>query len=169
MFAGGWEAAARPLEPRTRSWSFWRRADSVHALTSTVRGLAGGDLEFADLLERRLVALERLARGEVDDAVLEDLAGSNLSRSFLAEREASWNDGDENLVRGELDRWAEDDADPSRDIAGRLIAAANHVGSIRARPETVWFLLWEMEGMLADLRDLLGAPDTERSEPGSRT
>ena len=56
-----------------------------------------------------------------------------------------------------------------RDIAGRLIAAANHVGSIRARPETVWFLLWEMEGMLADLCDLLRAARTERWDPENRT
>ena len=66
---------------------------------------------------------------------------------------------------GELDRWLADGEDPSRDIAARLIAAANHVGSIRARPETIWFLLWEMEGMLSDLRDLLEPPDTERPDP----
>ena len=104
-------------------------------------------------------------RGEVDAGVVDELGASELSRRFLAEREASWDDGDEDLIRGELDRWAADDEDPSRDIAGRLIAAANYVGSIRARPETIWFLLWEMEGMLSDLRDLLELPDTERPDP----
>ena len=141
----------------------------MHLLTSTVRELASEDTEIADLLERRLVALERVMRAEVDAAVIGALGGSELSRRFLAKREGSWDDGDENLVRGLLDRWGAEAEDPSRDIAGRLIAAANHVGSIRARPETVWFLLWEMEGMLTDLRDLLGAAHGERSDPESRT
>ena len=134
----------------------------MHQLTSTVRALAGSDAEFADLLERRLVALERVTRGEGDDEIVDALGGAELSRPFLAAREGCWDDGDENLVRGELDRWGGDDLDPAADIATRLLAAAGHIGSIRARPETVWFLLWEMEGMLADLVELLSTRRTER-------
>ncbi len=141
----------------------------MHQLTSTLRALTRPDLELADLLERRLVAFERVARGEVDEEVVDQLGGSENFRRFLAAREGSWDDGDENLVRGDLDRWGKQDEDPPRDIAARLVDAANHIGSIRARPGTVWFLLWEMEGMVADLRELLSLRSAEHPGPRKRT
>ena len=138
-------------------------------MTSTVRDLATQEPELAELLERRLVALERVARGELDHGIVDQLGGSELPRRFLAAREGSWDDGDENLVRGELDRWGKRSEDPLRDIAARLIDAANYIGSLRTRPGTVWFLLWEMEGMIADLRHLLGVRVREPPGPKSRT
>ena len=39
----------------------------------------------------------------------------------------------------------------------------------RARPETVWFLLWEMEGMLADLLAIAAPGVTEPRGPRFRT
>ena len=72
------------------------------------------------------------------------------ARRFLAPLEGSWNDGDENLVRGFLDGWqgAGDDGGVAR--ARGLLRAAGELADMGPRPETLWFFLWEMESVLRD-------------------
>lgn len=127
-----------------------------HPLTrAVVRALgtrAAAHRAFADLLDRRLDALARLAAGEaVTPKELGTGAAERRSaRRFLRPREASWHDGDENRVRAHLDRWHASGEHPRQDAARALLAAAEDVAG-GARPETLWFLLWAMESALADL------------------
>jgi len=79
-------------------------------------------------------------------------------RRFLASHEGAWDDGDENLVRGYLDRWIPQGDDPLVAAAGGLSEAAVALAGLRARPETLWFFLWEMESMLAAVADNPGRP-----------
>lgn len=74
-----------------------------------------------------------------------------LARRFLRPLEASWHDGDENLVRGYLDRWARAGEDAGPATARSLLAAADALGGSGAGPPTLWFYLWEMESMLESL------------------
>jgi hypothetical protein len=77
-------------------------------------------------------------------------ADRRTARRFLRPREASWHDGDENRVRAFLDHWTASGEDPRRARArALLLAAADAAGAGRA--ETLWFLLWAMEGMLEGL------------------
>lgn len=106
---------------------------------------------YASLLGRRFAALEASARGEAADVpalglLKEDRA---LARRALRPLEARWHDGDENLVRGLLDRWMPPGETSRRVVAGRLLDAADELRRIDARPETWWFFLWEMESLLA--------------------
>jgi hypothetical protein len=71
-----------------------------------------------------------------------------LARRFLAPLEAVWHDGDENLVRGYLDRWMTPGEDAPAAAARALLEAAVALPAIGARPEALWFYLWEMESML---------------------
>ena len=77
-------------------------------------------------------------------------ADRSLARRALGPLEARWHDGDENLVRGLLDRWMPSAGEATAAvIARRLLEAAAELARIDARPETWWFFLWEMESVLA--------------------
>lgn len=71
------------------------------------------------------------------------------ARRVLRDIEARWDDGDENLVRGTLDRWTSREAAPAPDVARRLLQAAGELARIDARAPAWWFFLWEMESLLA--------------------
>lgn len=107
---------------------------------------------YLALLGRRLAALEAVASGSTKAAeALRERGASPLARRFLRPLEGTWDDGDENLVRGYLDRWVRPGEDPLRAAARGLVEAARAMGRVRARPETLWFLLWEMESILAEM------------------
>lgn len=123
-----------------------------HPLTQAVR-LALRDprgptaRRYLGLLDRRLAALE------AGRPVRSTNADQMLARLFLAPLEGAWDDGDENLVRGHLDRWL--GAGENAESAAResLLGAARALGAIHARPGTLWFFLWELESMLAGLAE----------------
>jgi hypothetical protein len=100
---------------------------------------------FLALLDRRLAALAagrplRVRAGERD-----------LARRFLARVAGRWDDGDENLVRGYLDRWRRPGAPARQEAQRALLDAAASLGRIVTRPGTLWFFLWELESMLGGL------------------
>lgn len=121
-----------------------------HALTRAVGRCLASPHEpttrrFLDLLDRRLATLAlgrhiRIRPGE-----------RALARRFLAPFEGTWDDGDENLVRGYLDRWPAPGEDTARATRASLLGAARALSAIQARPATFWFFLWEMESALAGL------------------
>lgn len=129
-----------------------------HPLTTVVRRclpqpLGAGAVRYLELLDRRLAALEDLAAGRpvAPEALRERASDLALARRLLAPYQATWDDGDENLVRGFLDRWVRPGEDPVRAASRSLVEAAHALAGMNARPETLWFFLWEMESMLADL------------------
>jgi hypothetical protein len=149
--------------PRPRAQS--RRKRSRHPLTTTLRRVLRDDRTamasgYLALLDDRLAALGTLAAGGALGAG--DLrvhpADRALARRFLAAHEGAWDDGDENLVRGFLDRWQRVGDDAVTATARGLTEAAAALGGMRARPETLWFFLWEMESVLAALADNPGRP-----------
>jgi hypothetical protein len=81
-----------------------------------------------------------------------------VARRFLASREGAWDDGDENLVRGYLDRWLRKGDDPLVAAARGLTEAASALAEMRAGPETLWFFLWELESVLGAVADNPGRP-----------
>jgi hypothetical protein len=109
---------------------------------------------FLGLLARRLRALGAIAKGRGGD-VPRSAADRAIARRFLAPFEATWNDGDENLVRGFVDGWARPEEEPRVAEARGLCRAADALARMETRPETLWFFLWAMESVLAGL-----APDT---------
>jgi hypothetical protein len=102
------------------------------------------------LLARRFAALESRARGGTVTTRALGLAKDDrgLARRALRRLEARWHDGDENLVRGLLDRWLRPGETPADVAARRLLDAAAELARIEARPEAWWFFLWEMESVL---------------------
>jgi hypothetical protein len=112
--------------------------------------------DYLALLDRRLAALAERARGQVvsDEALGLGAADRELSRRFLRPLHGAWHDGDENLVRGYLDRWVRAEEDAGAAAAGALVAAADALPATGARAETLWFYLWEMESMLESARRL---------------
>ena len=83
----------------------------------------------------------------------------------------TWDDGDENLVRGYLDRWLRPGEDAEAGAAASLLSAAAAVAALEARPGTLFFLLWEMESMLTspgDIARIPGATGKGRPHPGGR-
>jgi len=142
-----------------------RRAPRRHALTAAVaRALVGPARAeargYLDMIDERLATLGDLAAGR--SAAPEGLrvrpADRALARRFLAAHRREWDDGDENLVRGFLDRWTTDREDPLAAAARGLTEAADALGGMRARPGTLWFFLWELESVLAALADNPGRP-----------
>lgn len=124
-----------------------------HALVAAVRKALPRPLgvdasAYLALLDRRLTVLEAQG-GETRLAALADRTAHELARRVLRRFEGTWDDGDENLVRGYLDRWVAEGADPERAAARGLAEAASALGSMAARPATIWFFLWEMESVLA--------------------
>jgi hypothetical protein len=114
---------------------------------------------YLALLDDRLAALASLAaegRLASGDLCVRP-ADRALARRFLAAHEGAWDDGDENLVRGFLDRWIRE-GDPVVGTARGLSEAAAALGAMRARPETLWFFLWELESVLSALADNPGRP-----------
>lgn len=129
-----------------------------------------GAREYLDLLDRRLRALSRLAEGSRRGlASLSSRAGHAVARRFLKPLEGRWDDGDENLVRGYLDRWVRSGEDPRRAAARSLAEAALALGRMEARRETLWFFLWEMESLLAGMDAGRGTPRESRPAPGRRS
>lgn len=104
---------------------------------------------FIDLLARRLLALEAVAAGRAR-AVRERATDRARARRFLAPLEGTWDDGDENLVRGFLDRWQRPGEEGVARARG-LLHAAGELAGIGPRPATLWFFLWEMESILRGL------------------
>ena len=113
---------------------------------------------YLRLLDERLAALSDLAAGRPAAAhgLRTAPADRALARRFLSAHRYDWDDGDENLVRGFLDRWTKEGDDPLAATARGLTEAAARLGAMRARPETLWFFLWELESVLAGLADNRG-------------
>ena len=105
---------------------------------------------FIELLGRRLAALEAIALGGAQ-TIGEGALDHARARRFLAPLEGTWHDGDENLVRGFLDRWQGAGEDGAVARARGLLHAADELAGIGPRPETLWFFLWEMESVLRGL------------------
>ena len=98
------------------------------------------------------MALSESARGRAVPAEALGLRPADriLARGFLRPLEATWHDGDENLVRGYLDRWT--GAGEQAPAAARaLLEAAQALPAMGARAEALWFYLWEMESMLESI------------------
>jgi len=106
---------------------------------------------YLDLLDRRLAAVAAIAEGSAEPRFKEEPKARALGRRFLRPLEGTWDDGDENLVRGYLDRWAPPGEDPARETARRLTDAANALARLEARPATFWCFLWQLESMLESL------------------
>ena len=111
-----------------------------------------GEAEYLALLDRRLDALVALAEGGKADRQSLGLGREDRARArrVLRRHEGRWHDGDENLVRGFLDRWQGEERGGAA-VARRLLGAAEALVRIRPRAETLWFFLWEMESMLPDV------------------
>lgn len=122
-------------------------------------GHSAGAGAYLDLLDDRLAALAVLAeRGLVDGDLRVSPADRAVARRFLAGHEGTWDDGDENLVRGYLDRWLREGDDPLVAAARGLTEAAGALAAMRARPQTLWFFLWELESVLSAVADNPGRP-----------
>jgi len=106
---------------------------------------------FLRLLKRRLEALDAVARGADPERLCCGPEDRARVRRFLATRAGRWDDGDESLVRGYLDRWTPPGGDSWRAAARRLREAARALGGQEVRRETLWFFLWEMESILKGL------------------
>ena len=117
-----------------------------------------------DLLERRLAALGEIARGR-RCALPGGAAERARWRRFLRSLEGSWHDGDENLVRGFLDRWVRPGQDPRAAAARGLVEAADALARVSPRPETLWFYLWEMESLLSGLGPRARIPSVRNRTP----
>ena len=142
-----------------------RRRPRRHPLTAALRRVLGQ--EHADvagpylaILDDRLAALAALAAGGpmAEGDLRTSPADRAVARRFLASHEGEWDDGDENLVRGYLDRWVREGDDPLAAAARGLTEAAAALAGMRAAPGMLWFFLWEMESVLAAVADNPGRP-----------
>lgn len=144
-----------------------------HPLVAAVEAILPADRRrgpFLELLERRLGALREVAEGR-GAWPRPNRCERALVRSVLHGRQGSWDDGDENLVRGYLDRWTPAGSEADASTAASLIAAADAIGSVAARPGTLFFLLWEMESMLTspeDIARIRRESGKHRPHPGGR-
>ncbi len=149
MGAGGRRAVRRRRHPHPLSHPFTEAVRGVLPRPAPARSAA-----YLALLDRRLAALARRASGQpVSDESL-GLADADraLAAGFLQSIHGRWHDGDENLVRGYLDRWARPGEDAGAAAAGALVAAAEALPAMGAPPAALWFYLWEMESMLESAR-----------------
>jgi hypothetical protein len=116
-----------------------------------------GERAYLTLLDRRLSALAFVATGH--PATSDDLglspADMTLARRFLLPREATWHDGDENLVRGHVEASGSDSAALQ---ARRILHTAELLARIAPRIETMWCFLWMMEAALPSLVEPLTGP-----------
>jgi hypothetical protein len=129
-----------------------------HALVAAVRRSLEQPAPLADRylarLDRVLACLEQVAAGQPGEPLSSAIGaeeGDTLARRFLKPLEGSWDDGDENLVRGYLDRWVREGEDAGAATARSLLAAADALAGSGARAPTLWFYLWEMESVLESL------------------
>lgn len=99
-------------------------------------------------LDRRLSALARAAGGPIPVVTQHDAGQVRLRQRVLRAIEGDWDDGDENLVRGFLDRWSRPGEPPGED-ARVLLSAVEAIAASQPRPQTVRFLLWALESALA--------------------
>lgn len=111
------------------------------------------DAAYLELLPQRLAAVAAIAKGGAPDAAAARFSRADraVARAFLRPREATWHDGDENLVRGHLDAWVRGADDRRRAAATGLLSAADALAVMRPRPETLWCYLWHLESQLAGL------------------
>ena len=118
-----------------------------------VSRLLSRDEDYLLVLTQRLEAVRAIARGGAPDAATARFTRADraVARAFLRPREATWHDGDENLVRGHLDAWVRGADDPRRAAATGLLSAADALAAMRPRPETLWCFLWHLESQLASL------------------
>ena len=107
---------------------------------------------YLRLVDLRFAVLARIAAGGDAGAAPAGMKPADRARArrFLARR--TWHDGDENLVRGYLDRWergarAQGAAERSRGV----LEGASALAAIDPPPGALWFFLWEMESVLAGL------------------
>jgi hypothetical protein len=112
------------------------------------RPLSPMSRRYLRLLDRRLAALAVVAEGGRTAALAESSASHALARRFLEPLEGLWDDGDEELVRGYVDRWLREGEDPQRAAARALVTAARELAGLETRRETLWFFLWELESVL---------------------
>jgi hypothetical protein len=131
-----------------------------HPLTAAVRRalprpLDRGAERYLRLLDRRLVSLADVVAGGRTAARPAGLTAAErtIARRFLSPREAEWQDGDENLVRGYLDRWQHGGDRGAAAPARALLECASALAAIGAPPGALWFFLWEMESILAGLAE----------------
>jgi len=142
-----------------------------HALTRAVARVlpASRDRDaYLALLEARLRTLGPVAKGRGRWPRVSRQQRA-LARRVLRRLEGVWDDGDENLVRGFLDKWLGPSGEPAAAAARSLLRAAAALAPIHSRPGTLYFLLWEMESMLTSLGELARIPaqsGVNRSGPG---
>jgi len=128
-----------------------------HPFTIAVRRALPRPLDLAAqrylrLLDRRFAAVARIAAGAEARAVGAGMRPQEraLARRFFARR--SWHDGDENLVRGYLDRWEKGPGPGGEARRARgVLEGASALSGIGPPPAALWFFLWEMESVLAGL------------------
>jgi hypothetical protein len=101
--------------------------------------LAGRFAALAQVAAGRHLPARRLARG------------LRNARAVLARFEGDWSDGDENLVRDELDDWRAREGEPRAAAAAAVLRTAERLSRIHSRRETVRCFLWELESVLADI------------------
>jgi CheY-like chemotaxis protein len=106
---------------------------------------------YLELLAARLSTLRAATRGAVARSwVRPSDAERRLARRVLRQIEGEWDDGDENLVRGWLDRWGTELSEPGA-AARALLECVQQLTRIEPRPATIRFFLWEMESVLSGL------------------
>lgn len=140
-----------------------------HPLVASVAAILSDDRRrgpFLELLERRLAALKAVAEG-AGAWPRSDRCQRALVQRVLRREADSWDDGDENLVRGYLDRWARDGANADVSAAASLLAAADALAAVATRPGTLFFLLWEMESMLTSPEDIARIPRESGTQPAA--
>jgi hypothetical protein len=108
---------------------------------------------YLRLLDRRFATLAHIAAGgAVRGTTGMTREDRTRARKFMAPREGVWHDGDENLVRGYLDRWERGTGRASAALRSRaLLEGASALVAMGAPPGTLWFFLWEMESVLAGI------------------
>lgn len=109
-------------------------SSAEHPLVAVLQAFLGRaeDAAYLELLNGRLA---RLRAGEWPSSTAME---RRRARAFLRSR-MTWHDGDENLVRGWLDRGPRGPA---------LLQAADELARIHPRRETLWYYLWAMESEL---------------------
>jgi len=122
-----------------------RRALTLAVERCLERPLPPTTQRYLELLDRRLADLE------AGHACRPSAADRALARRFLAPLEGRWDDGDEGLVRDQLDGWPARGEDASGQARTGLLRAARTLAALQVRPATLWFFLWEMESVLAAL------------------
>jgi len=121
------------------------------------------------LLARRLRWLGARARGHpgAGRRLVATPGERVLARRFLRRFEGTWDDGDENLVRGYLDRFRRPGEDAGRAAALGLVEAATELSGLVTRPGTLFFFLWELESMLTSPGEIVMIPPVPRKRTPS--